>query len=156
MYQKSNYDMPFCGLSVRIKPTGKQAPKYEFSADASKVKYTCSITKRKFTLSQVNEWFMTPEVQKYHNAGYVLKYMAKTQEIQNPHQYDKGTIELVFSLVMVKPYKPSPNVDGMKPIGQSMPQYKEVPMTEAQPSAPDHARPVENMSDMDDEIPFQL
>ena len=73
MYQKSNYDMPFCGLSVRIKPTGKQAPKYEFSADASKVKYTCSITKRKFTLSQVNEWFMTPEVQKYHNAGYVLK-----------------------------------------------------------------------------------
>ena len=55
---------------------------------------------------------------------------------------------------MVKPYKPSPNVDGMKPIGQSMPQYKEVPMTEAQPSAPEYAKPVENMSDMDDEIPF--
>ena len=79
--------------------------------------------------------------------------MAKTQEIQNPHQYDKGTIELVY-ISMVKPYKPSPNVDGMKPIGQSMPQYKEVPMTEAQPSAPEYAKPVENMSDMDDEIPF--
>lgn len=154
MQQKNKYDMPFCGLSKRLKPTGNQAPKYEFSGDASKIKYTCSLTKRKYTLSQITEWFMTPEVQKYHNAGYVLKEMAKTQEIQNPHQYDKGTIELVYTIAMVKPYKPSPNVDGMKPIGQSMPQYKEVPMTEAQPSAPDHARPVENMSDMDDEIPF--
>ena len=154
MYQKNNYDLPFCGLSMRLFSTGKQSPKYEYSGEASKVKFTCSLTKKKYSLSQVNEWFMTPEVQKYHNAGYVLKYMAKTQEIQNPHQYDKGTIELVFSLVMVKPYKPSPNVDGMKPIGQSMPQYKEVPMTEAQPSAPEYAKPVENMSDMDDEIPF--
>ena len=156
MQQKNKYDMPFCGLSKRLKPTGNQAPKYEFSGDASKIKYTCSLTKRKYTLSQITEWFMTPEVQKYHNAGYVLKEMAKTQEIQNPHQYDKGTIELVYTIAMVKPYKPSPNVDGMKPIGQSMPQYKEVPMTEAQPSAPEYAKPVENMSDMDDEIPFQL
>jgi len=154
MYQKSNYDMPFCGLSVRIKPTGKQAPKYEFSADASKVKYTCSLTKRKFSLSQINDWYNLPEVKKYWQQGYVLKYMAKTQEIQNPHQYDKGNIELVFSLVMVKPYRPSANVDGMKPIGQTIPQYKEVPMTEAQPSAPDHAKPVESMEDMDDTIPF--
>jgi len=154
MQQKNKYDMPFCGLSKRLKPTGNQAPKYEFSGDASKIKYTCSLTKRKYTLSQITEWFMTPEVQKYHNAGYVLKEMAKTQEIQNPHQYDKGTIELVYTIAMVKPYKPSPNVDGMKPIGQSMPQYKEVPMTEAQPSAPEYAKPVENMSDMDDEIPF--
>ena len=136
MYQKSNYDMPFCGLSVRIKPTGKQAPKYEFSADASKVKYTCSITKRKFTLSQVNEWFMTPEVQKYTKAGYVLKYMTKTQEMQNPSPYAKSNLEQIFCLVMVKPYKPNDNVDGLKPVGQSMPQVQS---------------PAESM---DDEIPF--
>ena len=80
--------------------------------------------------------------------------MAKTQEIQNPHEYDKGNIELVFSLVMVKPYKPQPNVDGLKPVGQTMPQYTPQQMTQAQPSAPDHAMPVEKMSDMDDEIPF--
>lgn len=148
MYQKSNYDMPFCGLSVRIKPTGKQAPKYEFSADASKVKYTCSLTKRKFSLSQINEWYNLPEVKAYSQKGYVLKYMAKTQEIQNPHQYDKGNTELVFSLVMVKPYQPkTDNVDGLKPIGQSMPPH-------ATQFAPDNAKPVENMSDMDDEIPF--
>jgi hypothetical protein len=39
-----------------------------------------------------------------------------------------------------------------------MPRYTEQQMTQAQPSAPDHAMPVEKMSDMDnsmdDEIPF--
>jgi hypothetical protein len=108
----------------------------------------------KYTLSQITEWFMTPEVQKYHDAGYVLKEMAKTEEIQNPNQYDKGTDQLVYTIMMVKPYTPQPNVDGMKPISQSMPQYTQQPMTQAQPSAPDHAVPVENMNDMDDEIPF--
>jgi len=147
MYQKSNYDMPFCGLSVRIKPTGKQAPKYEYSADASKVKYTCSLTKRKFSLSEINDWSNLPEVKPYFQKGYILKYMAKTQEIQNPHQYDKGNTELVFSLVMVKPYQPkNDNVDGLKPISQAMPPY-------ATQFAPDNAKPVEQ-SDMDDEIPF--
>jgi len=147
MSQKSNYDMPFCGLSVRIKPTGKQAPKYEFSADTSKVKYTCSLTKRKFSLSEINDWSNLPEVKPYFQKGYILKYMAKTQEIQNPHQYDKGNTELVFSLVMVKPYQPrTDNVDGLKPISQAMPPY-------ATQFAPDNAKPVEQ-SDMDDEIPF--
>ena len=75
MYQKSNYDMPFCGLSVRIKPTGKQAPKYEYSADASKVKYTCSLTKRKFSLSEINDWYNLPEVKPYFQKGYILKHI---------------------------------------------------------------------------------
>tara|TARA_R100001443_G_scaffold28138_2_gene41250 strand:- start:1379 stop:1849 length:471 start_codon:yes stop_codon:yes gene_type:complete len=152
--QKNKFDMPFCGLTKKLKPTGNRSPKYEFSADSSKVKYICSLTKRKYTLSQITEWFMSPEVQKYHNAGYVLKEMAKTEEIQNPHQYDKGTDQLVYTIMMVKPFKPQANIDGMKPIGQAMPQYREIPMTEAQPSAPEKAVPVQKMDDMDDEIPF--
>ena len=152
--QKNKFDMPFCGLTKKLKPTGNRSPKYEYSANSSQVKYICSLTKRKYTLSQITEWFMTPEVQKYHDAGYVLKEMAKTEEIQNPNQYDKGTDQLVYTIMMVKPYKPQANIDGMKPISQSMPQYTQQPMTQAQPSAPDHAVPVENMNDMDDEIPF--
>ena len=154
MQQKNKFDMPFCGLTKKLKPTGNRSPKYEYSANSSQVKYICSLTKRKYTLSQITEWFMTPEVQKYHNAGYVLKEMAKTEEIQNPNQYDKGTDQLVYTIMMVKPYKPQANIDGMKPIGQSVPRYTEQPMTQAQPSAPDHAVPVQNMNDMDDEIPF--
>ena len=55
---------------------------------------------------------------------------------------------------MVKPYKPQPSIDGMKPISQTMPQYREMPMTEARPSAPDNAVPVQKMEDMDDDLPF--
>jgi len=139
MYEKTKFDKPFCGLQMRLFPTGNVSPKYEYSGEASKVKFTCSLTKRKYGLSQVNEWFNTPEVQEYTKAGYVLKYMTKTQEMQNPPQYAKGNLEQILCLIMVKPYKPQP-------------------MTEAQPSAPDHAMPVENINDMDksmdDEIPF--
>ena len=119
MQQKNKFDMPFCGLTKKLKPTGNRSPKYEYSADSSEVKYICSLTKRKYTLSQITEWFMTPEVQKYHNAGYKLKEMAKTEDIQNPHKYDKGTDQIVYTIMMVKPYKPQANIDGMKPIGQS-------------------------------------
>jgi hypothetical protein len=147
MQQINKYDMPFCGLTKKLKPTGNRSPKYEYSGDSSAVKYTCSLTKRKYTLSQITEWFMTPEVQKYHNAGYKLKEMAKTEEIQNPHKYDKGNIQLVYTIAMVKPRPQQPNVDGMKPISQAMPPH-------ATQFAPDNAKPVEKMSDMDDEIPF--
>lgn len=155
MYQKSKFDLPFCGLSMKLFATGNQSPKYEFSGEASKCKFTCSLTKRKYSLSQINDWFNTPEVQKYTQAGYVLKYMTKTQEMQNPTKYAKGNLEQVFCLVMIKPYVPTANIDGMKPISQAMPsRYKEVAITQAQPSAPDYAVPLENMNDLDDEIPF--
>lgn len=148
MYQKTKFDLPFCGLQMRLFSTGNQSPKYEYSGEASKVKFTCSLTKKKYSLSQVNDWFMTPEVQKYSKAGYVLKYMTKTQEMQNPPQYAKSNLEQIICLVMVKPYKPrTDNVDGLKPISQAMPQH-------ATQFAPDHAQPVDSMSDMDDEIPF--
>ena len=125
MYKKSNFDLPFCGLSMKLYPTGKKAPSYEYSGEASKVKFTCSLTKRKYSLSQVNEWFMTPEVQKYHNAGYVLKYMTKTQDITNPQPYSKGDLEQVFCLVMVKKsFRQPVNVDGMKPVAQAIPQVQ--------------------------------
>lgn len=147
MYEKTKFDKPFCGLQMRLFPTGNVSPKYEYSGEASKVKFTCSLTKRKYSLSQINDWFHTPEVQKYVQAGYVLKYMTKVQESTNPPKYAKSNLEQIICLVMVKPYVPQPNVDGMKPISQSMPPH-------AQQFAPDHAQPVEKMSDMDDEIPF--
>ena len=147
MYQKNSYDMPFCGLSMRLYPTGKQSPKYEYSGEASKVKFTCSLTKKKYGLSQISEWVRTPEVAKYTKAGYVLKYMTKTQENNNPSQYAKSNLEQIFCLVMVKPYQPkNDNVDGLKSISQAMPPY-------TTQFAPDNAKPLEQ-SDMDDEIPF--
>jgi len=137
MYQKNKFDLPFCGLQARLFPTGNVSPKYEYSGEASKVKFTCSLTKKKYGLSQISEWVRTPEVAKYTKAGYVLKYMTKTQENNNPSQYAKSNLEQIFCLVMVKPYKPrTDNVDGLKPVAQSMPQVQS---------------PADSM---DDEIPF--
>ena len=51
----------------------------------------------------------------------VYEYV-KTQDIENPHKYDMGTTQMIFSFIMTKPYKPQPNVDGMKPIAQAIPQ----------------------------------
>ena len=36
-----------------------------------------------------------------------------------------GTTQMVLSFIMTKPYKPQPNVDGMKPIGQAIPQVQQ-------------------------------
>ena len=116
--------------------------------------FICSATKKKYKLSQINEWYQTEAVQRLVQQGYTGKWFAKTQEIETPKPYDKGNIQMVLSFIMTKPYKPQPNVDGFKPVGQTIPQYTPQPMTQAQPSAPDNAMPVEKMSDMDDEIPF--
>ena len=40
-----------------------------------------------------------------------------------------GTTQMVLSFIMTKPYKPQPNVDGMKPIGQAIPQVQQQPQT---------------------------
>ena len=143
----------FCALTLYLNPTGNTSPKYEYKADAKSL-FTCSLTKKKYKLSEINKWFITEGVQNLVKQGYTGKWMAKPQQIENPKPYDKGDFQMVLRFIMTKPYKPQPNVDGMKPIGQTMPQYREVSMTQAQPSAPEYAKPVEKIDEMDDDIPF--
>ena len=61
-------------------------------------------------------------MQKFHVQGYRAKWYAKTEHNENPNKYSKGETNLVVSLIMTKPFKPQPNVDGMKPIAQAIPQ----------------------------------
>ena len=68
---------------------------------------------------------MTEGVQNFVKQGYTGKWMAKTQQIENPKPYDKGDFQMVLSFIMIKPYKPQPNVDGMKPIAQAIPQVQQ-------------------------------
>jgi hypothetical protein len=134
-----------------LRSTGNQSPKYEYKADAKSL-FTCSLTKKKYKLSQIDEWYHTEGVQNFVRQGYSGKWFAKTQEIENPNKYDKSNLQMILSFIMIKPFKPQPSVDGMKPIAESMPRYKEMPMTEARPSAPDHAKTA-GMSDFDDDLP---
>ena len=150
MYQQQK-KTPFCALTMYLRSTGNQSPKYEYKADAKSL-FTCSLTKKKYKLSQIDEWYHTEGVQNFVRQGYSGKWFAKTQEIENPNKYDKSNLQMILSFIMIKPFKPQPSVDGMKPIVESMPRYKEMPMTEARPSAPDHAKTA-GMSDFDDDLP---
>ena len=123
MYQQQQ-KQPFCALTMYLRPTGNKSPKFEYKADAKSL-FTCSLTKKKYKLSQINEWFMTEGVQNFVKQGYTGKWMAKTQQIENPKPYDKGDFQMVLSFIMIKPYKPQPNVDGMKPISQTIPQVQQ-------------------------------
>ena len=150
MYQQQK-KTPFCALTMYLRSTGNQSPKYEYKADTKSL-FTCSLTKKKYKLSQIDEWYHTEGVQNFVRQGYSGKWFAKTQEIENPNKYDKSNLQMILSFIMIKPFKPQPSVDGMKPIAESMPRYKEMPMTEARPSAPDHAKTA-GMSDFDDDLP---
>ena len=150
MYQQQK-KTPFCALTMYLRSTCNQSPKYEYKADAKSL-FTCSLTKKKYKLSQIDEWYHTEGVQNFVRQGYSGKWFAKTQEIENPNKYDKSNLQMILSFIMIKPFKPQPSVDGMKPIAESMPRYKEMPMTEARPSAPDHAKTA-GMSDFDDDLP---
>ena len=112
---------PFCALTMYLRSTGKKAPKFEYKA-AAKSLFTCSVTKKKYKLSQINEWYSTEGVQNFVRQGYTGKWYAKPQDIETPNKYDQGTTQMVLSFIMTKPYKPQPNVDGMKPIAQAIPQ----------------------------------
>ena len=151
MYQQQQQKQ-FCALTLYLRPTGNKAPKFEYKADAKSL-FTCSLTKKKYKLSQIDEWYNTEGVQNFVRQGYTGKWFAKTETNESPNKYDKGDTQMVLSFIMIKPFKPQPNVDGMKPIGQAMPQYREMPMTEAQPASPEYAKPIQKMEDMDDDLP---
>ena len=123
MYQQQQ-KTPFCALTMKMYATGKKSPKFEFKAGADSL-FTCSLTKKKYKLSQINEWYLSPEVQKYHLQGYRAVWYGKTEHNENPNKYSKGDTNFVLSFIMIKPYKPQPNVDGMKPIAQAIPQVQQ-------------------------------
>ena len=117
--QKNN-DLPFCALTVKLYNTGKKAPKYEYSASATEVyEPLVRCLNRKYSISQYNEWYKYPAVQQYVIAGYVPKFMSR---IVPANQNTEDLVEQ-FSIVMIK-QRPQRNVDGLKPIRQTMPQYK--------------------------------
>ena len=124
---------PFCALTMYLRSTGKKSPKFEYKADAKSL-FTCSLTKKKYKLSQIDEWYHTEGVQNFVKQGYTGKWYAKTQDIETPKKYDQGTTQMVLSFIMTKPYKPKPNVDGMKPIAQSIPQPMTNPVITTSPN----------------------
>ena len=111
MYNQNKSNNDYCALDLYLNPTGNKSPKYEYKANAESL-FTCSLTKKKYKLSQFNEWYMTEGVQNFAKRGHTPKWYAKTQMIETPKPYDKGDTQMKLSYIMIKPYKPSANVDG--------------------------------------------
>ena len=145
---------PFCALTIKMYATGKTAPKFEFKANAESL-FTCSLTKKKYKLSQINEWYLSPEVQKFHNEGYRAKWYGKTEHNENPNKYSQGDTNFVLSFIMIKPYKPQPNVDGMKPIEQAIPYVQQTsqPITTSGNYRPEEMANIKRDESFDDDLP---
>ena len=143
----NKYDMPFCGLQLKLYETGKKAPSFEYQAPSTKAKFMCSLTNKLYGLSEVINWYKTPEVQAYARAGYMLKWGSRIQDAKET-KYGADT-EQVVCLYMIKPYK-SDAIDGMKKI--------QVPpvQVQPQPQAIQQSQAVvkEEEESFDDEIPF--
>jgi hypothetical protein len=138
---ENKYKMAFCGLSLKLYPTGKTAPSFEYSASASKSKFQCSLTKKLYGLSQVMDWYNTPEVQATRRSSDLLKWASKTQE---PKEIKYGnTTEQIFTLYMAKPYKPTA-VDGFKKV--------QVPPIQPQPQTIQKQQ-VQVKEELDDDLP---
>ena len=151
MYKKpSNEDFITHKLSVILDHSNSKGWDYK---SKPKVTFYDETTKKKLSPYQFQQWIDSPHIVDMINRGANLKIATQDFE-EEPNKYSDGRKRKVifyFSALKNQPAKP---IDGLKPIGQTIPQYKEVPMTQAQPSAPEHAKPVEKIDDMDDEIPF--
>jgi hypothetical protein len=102
MTQMQQAQLPFCGLTLKMYSTGKQAPKMEYQASSNKAQFKCTLTKAMFDLNNIQGWLNTPKVQEYVRAGYVLKWGAKTVQSE-ANQWNNG-LELEITYYFVKPF----------------------------------------------------
>ena len=160
MYNKQRE--AFVGLEVYLKPAGKTSPKFEYQA-SSKTMFKDTLTGRKYSTYQFANWLNEKHVVDKIKRGYVLKLGSVDLESDRMDKYTNSNMQRKFIWYFVKDNYQARNVDGMKPISQTMPEYTQVAMTLAQPSAPDNAVPVtlqdhkqinEDSEPLDDEIPF--
>ena len=146
----------FVGLTLKLYPTGKIPPKYSFKGSRVNM-WKCSITKKNFRGTE--SWESSNHILPYIREGYSGNYYGKTEPLENPKGYEKGDEIFVITYILTKGGEYKKNIDGFKPIGQTVPQYTPQQMTEAQPSAPENAQPItmedhKALSELDDEIPF--
>ena len=161
MYKKySSNDFETHKLEVTlIHKVGANSNSWNYKS-MPKVQMKDTTTNKKYSPYQFQQWLETPHIIAMIRKGANLKIATQDFE-DNPNKYDDGKrrrIIFYFSALKNQPPK-TQSVDGMKPIGQAMPQYTPQQMTEAQPSAPENAQPItmedhKAMSELDDEIPF--
>ena len=128
---------PFIGLQIYLKGTGKQAPKYEFQS-ASKIMFVDTYDKKKYNPYQFGEWLKQPHVIAKIKSGAELRIGSVDLENESPSKYDQSNLQRKIAFFFIDK-RPTQEVDGMKPVNQSMPQQ------------PQYKAVVQD--DMDDQLP---
>jgi hypothetical protein len=164
MYKKSNFvsltlELPqktkWYDKKTKTMTETKPSPEsYEFQTD--KPKFKDSITGETYYSFGYQKWTQTKHYQDAVRQGMVETLASVDIENTNDPRFSKVTRKFIW---FFKNKSQSKSIDGFKPISQTMPQYAQQQMTEAQPSAPDNAQPVtmedhKSMRELDDEIPF--
>jgi hypothetical protein len=128
---------PFIGLQIYLKGTGKQPPKYEFQS-ASKIMFVDTYDKKKYNPYQFAEWLKQPHVVAKIKSGAELRIGSVDLENESPSKYDQSNLQRKIAFFFIDK-RPTQEVDGMKPVNQSMPQQ------------PQYKAVVQD--DMDDQLP---
>ena len=144
----------FYGLEIYMNPSGNKSPSYEFKA-SSKTLYKDTFTGKKYSIFQFGDWLNQPHIKEKIYQRWEMKMGSVDLETDTVNKYTNSNIQRKVAWYLVPPQQKNQNVDGMKPIGQTVPRYTEQQMTQARPSAPEHAEPItqSDLDDMDDEIP---
>ena len=153
-YNNQQKRSAFIGLEVYLKGTGKQPPKYEFQS-SGKIMFKDTYDKKKYGAYQFGEWLQQPHVIAKIKSGAELRLGSVDLENEMPNKYSNSNMQRKFIFFFIDPRPSTQQVDGFKPIGQTVPRYTEQQMTEARPPAPNHAQPINqsDLDEMDDEIP---
>ena len=112
---------PFIGLEIYLKGTGKRSPKYEFQA-SGKTMFKDTFTKKKYSAYQFGAWLNEPHVIAKVKAGCELRLGSVDLESDIVDKYTNSNIQRKFVWFFIDPRPATQNVDGMKPIGQTIPQ----------------------------------
>jgi hypothetical protein len=111
----------FIGLEIYLKGTGKRAPKFEFQA-SGKTMFKDTLTKKKYTAYQFGNWLQEPHVIAKVKAGCELRLGSVDLESDIVDKYTNSNLNRKFVWFFIDPKSPTQNIDGLKPISQTMPQ----------------------------------
>ena len=152
--QYNKQKKPFYGLEIYMNSTGKKSPSYEFQC-SSKTLYKDTFTGKKYNIFQFGEWLNQPHIKEKIYQRWQLKMGSVDLETDTVNKYTNSNLQRKVAWYLIPPQLKNQNVDGMKPINQTVPRYTEQQMTQARPPAPDHAQPINqsDLDEMDDNLP---
>lgn len=135
---------PFIGLEVYLRSTGKQSPKYEYMG-GEKTLFKDTFTKKKYSTYQFEQWLQEPHVIQKIRDGASLRLGSVDVDNENPSKYDDSSTQRKFVFFFMDAKSPSKQIDGVKPIGQTIqrpiqqmkPQHQASPAHELDDDLPD-------------------